>query len=50
MTQKQIEIQKAITGQYSYINKMEAIKYIKGIFGRSATTNDILIAYLNIVY
>ena len=48
LTRKQHDIANTITSQYDYISKMNAIKYIKSIFGLTAELKDIVIAYNSI--
>lgn len=45
LTLKQYDILQTIEDNYDYISKIDAIKFIKQIFGLTADLRDILIAY-----
>lgn len=48
MTLKQIDIAETLKNDFTYIDKQDAIKYIKSIFGSTAELKDIVIAYNSI--
>ncbi len=45
---KEHDIAKTITDQYDYIRKIDAIKYCKSIFGKTASLAQIVRAYNSI--
>ena len=45
MTLKQHDISETLKSRFDYITKIDAIKYIKEIFGSTAELKDIVIAY-----
>jgi FAD synthase len=42
---KQHDIAETLKARYNFIDKLDAIKFIKDIFGSTAELKDILIAY-----
>ena len=48
LTLKQQDIANTITNQYDYISKIDAIKFIKSVFGSTVDLRDIIIAYNSI--
>ena len=48
MTLKQQDIANTIINQYDYISKINAIKFIKSVFGSTVDLRDIVIAYNSI--
>lgn len=45
LTLKQYDIAKTLSESYDAIDKLQAIKYIKSIYGSKAEIKDIIIAY-----
>jgi hypothetical protein len=50
LTFKQYDIAKTLRANYDYIEKLAAIKFIKSIFGTTASLKDIIIAYNSLEY
>ena len=48
LTIKQYDIAETLKTNFTYINKIEAIKFINSIFGSTATLKNIIIAYNSI--
>ena len=49
LTLKQHDISEALKSQYTTIDKIEAIKYIKSIFGNTTSLHDIVKSW-NYIY